>query len=227
MRIPTLLASMTLLALVSFGCGSTVEQQPASGSGGGSSTTTTTSATTGTTGSGGACPGSPFECVPSCGGDVIGQAECVGGAWQCEPGWVKMSDCPPGSCFGLPLPCETCPPGQGWTCEPSEACAGSCDGLVCLECPAQGGVAVFGACACSCDAVGQYACELAPGCCNEDWDCGDAVYVPCVNHVCKTPVPGGCWSDAECQPSQTCEGESVCPCGVVCGAPDAPGKCVP
>lgn len=66
-----------------------------------------------------------------------------------------------------------------------------------------------------------------PGCCTQDLDCGDFAYVPCVNGVCKQPLPGTCWKDAQCGPDATCVGASVCPCNADCDAPDAPGTCKP
>lgn len=234
MRFPSsLLLSLTITAAAAatfLGCGPNVQQTSTGGhtttatettTGTNTNTPTPTTSTTTTTG----CNKPEPVCVPGCGGDVIGQAKCVNDAWQCEPGWMFIDDCPAGSCFGLPYPCETCP--NGWACEPNAACVGSCDGVVCLECPAAGGQAIFGACECHCTDSGEYTCKLAGGCCNEDLDCGDEVFVPCVNHVCKQPTPTGCWSDAECPPGKTCQGASVCGCGQVCGAPDMPGQCAP
>jgi hypothetical protein len=83
----------------------------------------------------------------------------------------------------------------------------------------------LGACECSCDADSQFTCELQPGCCNQDADCGDFAYAPCVNNVCKMPVLDACWSNAECDQGEICVGASVCPCGYDCDAPDTPGHC--
>lgn len=212
------------IAAALLGCSSNVQQSSTGGSTTTTGTETTTTGTTTTTTATGCEKPEPL-CVPGCGGDVVGQPMCVGNQWQCEPGWMDIDDCPAGSCFGLPFSCETCP--DGWACEPNDTCVGSCDGIVCLECPAQSGKSIFGACECSCDEQEQYICKLADGCCNADIDCGDEVFVPCVNHVCKLPVPDGCWSDAECPMGQTCQGASVCPCGKLCGLPEVPGKCAP
>jgi hypothetical protein len=98
--------------------------------------------------------------------------------------------------------------------------------LACAVCPADPGPVIFDACVCQCDEYGQYACSLAPGCCEQDIDCGDRQYVPCVSTVCKQPVPGKCWVDAECGPGSACVGAQVCACGTVCDAEDQPGECV-
>lgn len=65
-----------------------------------------------------------------------------------------------------------------------------------------------------------------PGCCKVDSDCGDYAWMPCVQGVCKMPAPAGyCWVDAECPTGLVCIGVSTCPCGMLCGAVDAPDKC--
>ncbi len=182
------------------------------------------SSSSGSSSSGGVCEGPTPLCAPGCGGDAFNPATCNGGTWKCPPGEVFVDDCPPGSCFGLPLACETCP--DGWACEPNLECVGSCDGVVCLECPSNPGPTMIGACECSCSASGEYSCKLSPSCCNTDMDCGDIAFVPCVEHVCKQPVPNGCWSDAECPVGTTCQGAFVCPCGFDCDAQDTPGMCL-
>jgi len=76
--------------------------------------------------------------------------------------------------------------------------------------------------------------DLAAGCCMGDGHCGDDQL--CVNAgvnsigVCKLlPPPASpgvaCWSDDGCPDEQTCEGVILCPCGVVCVAPDQFGMC--
>jgi hypothetical protein len=112
---------------------------------------------------------------------------------------------------------------------PEAACVGSCNSFVCATCNgAPPGETYLGGCVCSCKNDGnEYGCELMAGCCNQNIDCGDEVFVPCVENVCKQPVPGGCWSDAECGPGMKCEGEMVCPCTYDCEVPDEPGTCVP
>ncbi|MFO0757207.1 MAG: hypothetical protein U0359_12000 [Byssovorax sp.] len=219
--------ALVLVVLSLLGaCGSSVETPSGStstttGTGGGSSSTST--------GAGGGCAGPPVQCAQFCGSDFFpAEASCMGSAWVCPPDTVDPATCPEGTCWGLALPCEKCG-DAGWECAPSESCLGnSCAGVVCAECPAGGpSSTIIGACACACDASGQYSCALAGGCCNTDMDCGDAVFVPCVNHVCKQPVDGGCWADAECPPDQKCKGATVCPCSADCDVPDQPGTCAP
>jgi len=207
---------LVCLALLVPACGGSVTTPGAGGAGGTTSTTTPLG-----------CAGSAPFCADECGSDYLpAQADCIGGEWICPPGTVNPDDCPPGTCWGAPLPCEVCGP-SGWGCELTPACTSSCGGLVCAECPADGGGYYDGGCACQCDAAGQTSCALAPGCCQEDIDCGDLVYTPCVNNVCKEPVPGKCWSDAECLNGTVCVGASVCPCFVDCDGLDVPGDCVP
>jgi hypothetical protein len=208
-----------LVGLVLAGCGSSVDV--GSGGAGGAG------AGAGNGGAGGACPGSPPLCADDCGSDYFPEnADCVGGAWVCPPGTVNPDDCPPGTCWGPPLQCEVCGP-SGWECQPTPECTAGCGGLVCAVCPPGGGTYYVGACACECDSVGQFGCMLAAGCCEVDLDCGDLQYVPCVNNVCKQPVPDKCWSDAECADGAVCVGASVCPCNTDCDMEDQPGDCVP
>jgi hypothetical protein len=204
------------------GCGSATLVEDAGGGGGAGASSSSSASATGTGGSGD-CSGARVWCAAGCGADYFpAQADCVDGDWVCPEGTIDPADCPDDTCWGLPLPCEVCGP-SGWECAPEPVCIGSCGGLLCAECPADGGPAVVGGCACACDSSGVFSCDLAPGCCNADADCGGAAV--CVASVCKAASPEGCWSDAQCPPGLTCEGESVCSCGVVCGGPDAPGKC--
>lgn len=64
-----------------------------------------------------------------------------------------------------------------------------------------------------------------PGCCQKDSDCGDLRYVPCVNGVCKDPVPKHCWSNADCVGRGSCTAAFVCRCGLDCDQADTPGIC--
>lgn len=197
-------AAVLLLCLTLFGCGSDVEQpSPSTG-----------------------CSGTTFDCAAGCGSDYFpAQAACVDGAWECPEGTVDPSDCPANTCWGIPLPCEVCGP-EGRACEPTPTCVAGCaGGAVCLVCPPGGGITIIGACACQCNA-GTYQCSPAPDCCEQDIDCGDEQYVPCVNQVCKQPVAGQCWSDAECPVGSVCAGAEVCPCGQDCTVEDQPGDCV-
>ena len=78
---------------------------------------------------------------------------------------------------------------------------------------------------CSYNAVPGKCVSLPPGCCQKDSDCGDLVYEPCVNGVCKSTVPGGCWTNAECRSGGSCIGAFVCGCAARCSQGDAPGTC--
>jgi len=181
----------------------------------------------GSGGSGGGCAGNGPMCAWGCGSDAFDPPQCTGGKWVCPPGTVDSTTCPPGTCWGPPLPCEVC--DDGWACKPDPVCTSGCYAMACATCEgAPGGTTVFGGCACACDeASNEYRCNLVPSCCNEDMQCGDESYVPCVEHVCKQPVPGGCWKDEECGMEMICAGAFVCPCGSDCDAPDVPGTCVP
>lgn len=67
--------------------------------------------------------------------------------------------------------------------------------------------------------------SLLPGCCEKNSDCGDLLYEPCANGVCKNTVPGRCWTNAECPSGDSCIGASVCGCGALCKKGDEPGTC--
>jgi len=172
--------------------------------------------------SGPACSGSAVLCADGCGSDYFpAQADCIGGKWVCPPGTVDPADCPAGGCGGAPLPCEVC--YANWECNPSAACLQGCPAVACSTCPSEP-FSIPG-CDCGCDASGQFVCAKTESCCASDIDCGDESFVPCVNGVCKMPVPDGCWADAECPPAHVCVGASVCPCGADCLQPDKPGVC--
>lgn len=81
---------------------------------------------------------------------------------------------------------------------------------------------------------------LAPpdACCSADAQCGPGMECtrspldpPGTVGACK-PIPdaiagpGACWADADCQPTQTCQGAAVCPCDADCDMMDKPGQCV-
>ena len=78
-------------------------------------------------------------------------------------------------------------------------------------------------------------CLRGKGCCANDNDCITAD--ECVGGTCSAtvtsagvcepkPTGNGCWSDADCSLlSPTCKGATVCPCGVMCFAPDKMGTC--
>lgn len=150
------------------------------------------------------------------GGGTGGGTFCCQSDAECNPEtdfWTN--ECVEGLCLPIPS-AETC-----WDqsdCAPGTQCMGAC------VCP----------CGFECDCGGQLGKCMSPeppppppepGCCKEDWDCGDFVYVPCVNGVCKQTVPNQCWTDAECQSGQACAGAFVCPCAADCAGPDTPGTC--
>jgi hypothetical protein len=74
--------------------------------------------------------------------------------------------------------------------------------------------------------------DIPDGCCDDHCPCSDAD-AECVRPlgadapgVCKAPPPRDqCWSDLDCEASEVCSGERVCPCGAMCLLPDAPGVC--
>lgn len=74
-------------------------------------------------------------------------------------------------------------------------------------------------------------CAISGACCTGNLDCQVGQQcVPDTNDgttaVCE-PIfgPPACWTDADCNAGMTCQGLSVCPCGMTCPAPDAPGTC--
>lgn len=213
MRILTIgVASACLLA-----CGGSVSKDGLNGGSSGSSgsggivSTGGTGAIAGTGAVAGSGGSSGTGAVAGNGGAGGGQFCCQSDA-ECNPEtdfWTN--ECVEGLC--LPIPSEeTC-----WTqkdCYKGE-CIGAC------VCP----------CGYECDCGGQLGKCIEPlpppepGCCQEDWDCGDIVYVPCVNGVCKQHVPSKCWNDAECGFDGKCVGAFVCPCAADCAAEDKPGTC--
>jgi len=149
--------------------------------------------------------------------DIEGDAS-VGGADagarpECplnEP--AQLSDCTgqvTQSCLyhgAIVCSCALAPAGPRWLCVDTSAAGGA---------PGAGGASAAGG---------------APGaggaaCCADDRDCGDIDRVPCVKGVCKDPVPGHCWTDADCRPGETCSGAFVCGCAADCDQADAPGAC--
>lgn len=176
------------------------------------------------------CPGPPNLCVHGCGSDWVDQQVCSAGAWACPPDTIDPSTCPAGTCWGPPAPGEVCGP-NGWECAPSATLLATCPTeALCATCPASPPAAPP-ACTCACDPQTQvFSCRPADRCCTVDFDCGDAIYDPCVNGKCiadPMPLPKGqCWKDLDCPSGDSCAGVSVCACNAVCDAPDAPGACV-
>jgi hypothetical protein len=199
---------ITLASAVLLACGGSVSKDELLGGGatggGGTGGVVSTGGTGAVSGSGGVSGGGT--------GGVGGEFCCQTDA-ECNPGvdfWDQR--CVEGVCLPIPSS-ESC-----WTqadCAPGDSCLGAC------VCP----------CGLDCDCGGQLGkCvspvpEPEPGCCSEDWQCGDLVFAPCVNGVCKQHEPNQCWVDAECAPDQKCVGAFVCPCGADCITEDKPGTC--
>jgi hypothetical protein len=204
-------------ALISSACGGAVVVDGAGGGGAAS------------TGAGGeVCGGGAPTCLAFCGSDAWFDAECTADGWKCTNGMVDLEECPPGTCFGPPPKCSVCN-GGAFMCAP-QTCIDECPDIMCYGCPPGGEPLETDTCACACDAsTNTYGCapKPQPDCCVEDIQCGDVVYVPCVNGVCKPQVDGGgCWVDAQCTPGMFCDGAQVCPCGEDCDVEDKPGKCL-
>lgn len=120
--------------------------------------------------------------------------------------------------------------------DPVCGCDGRTYGNACEASNAGVGVSYRGACVDG----GTGACSVRPGCCLTDRDCSGAMMYcapanSCVGGsatgVCKSRPrePSECWRDADCpavagRPGR-CEGANICPCGALCFAPDAPGRC--
>jgi hypothetical protein len=166
------------------------------------------------------CFGVPGSCMGAsvcpCGADCFGPdqlGKCNVLAGCC----ATSADCPLAEQVCVSGNCEKPPPpGQCWT---DQDCFGSTCNGACI-CP----------CGTLCACGGQMGwCEdqtpPPPACCTNDMACGDEQYVPCVNGVCKQPIAGYCWKDAECSAGQKCVGVFVCPCGAACGQAETPGKC--
>ncbi|MBX3251611.1 MAG: hypothetical protein KF901_30815 [Myxococcales bacterium] len=79
-------------------------------------------------------------------------------------------------------------------------------------------------------------CGMRPpeGCCFEDSHCGLRGQ-RCVNAMCVADgagvcvssllAVGQCWETSDCPLGQRCEGAVICPCGMRCREPNAPGMC--
>ena len=214
------LGALAVWALV--GCGSDVvtDGSTSAGSGGGGGQGG---------GGGGSCGGDAPTCAQSCSSDALLPPKCSSGDWVCPEGSVNLADCPAGTCVGKPPPCHECNMGS-WACSPS-LCIDACPEIMCAACGPNSEPVQTDTCSCICNGDGQFVCKKTPPgstCCSIDIDCGDRVYAPCVNGVCKQPQPpdGSCWADGHCPSGDTCQGEFVCPCGSDCDTDDKPGVCV-
>ncbi len=183
--------------------------------------------------------GAFFETIEDCQAACLGPIPCYDDG-DCPPGQVCVwsGGCPPCDCdpaAGTDCVCPACvPPASGFcqppTCTPGkEVCDGmdnDCDGLVDEGCGA--------ACKSDADCAPYEYCAFlpatdpatgAPTCCPPGALCGPMNLPPCEGE-CRL-LPGYCWSDADCQKGETCEGEIICPPGAYCFVANQPGKCVP
>lgn len=156
------------------------------------------------------CDIEPGFCSPMAGFCCESDADCETGFKCTEEGSLGV--------------CEPIPPFEGkcWRdddCEAGEECVGA------SACP----------CNADCDSVDMYGdCmpDNTPCGCLFDEECqpGEVCAVlPGGGGVCKpAPALGDCWDEGDCfEMSQTCEGETLCPCDAMCDVPDMLGKCAP
>jgi hypothetical protein len=96
------------------------------------------------------CAGPVPPCLTHCGGDQLNgiDARCVGDRWHCDSGYL-VTDCPAGSCFGVPLPGEACSAGQ-WVCRPDADTFSLCPNFACLSCDGFAGPVDGAGCRCAC-----------------------------------------------------------------------------
>lgn len=145
-------------------------------------------------------------CVLSCGSDAGLLPICSGGEWQCPPGSIDASTCPP-TCWGPP-------PGPDCACDttavpPTYVCG--------RECPA--GIEPWNP-----DAPGNACAPEGRECSSGGSVCGAGMFCQC---------SGGRWSCAVAEPDPACccgrqpdEGspcvEEGASCGSCCPTPDSP-----
>ncbi|MBM4394263.1 MAG: hypothetical protein FJ087_01075 [Deltaproteobacteria bacterium] len=106
-----------------------------------------------------ACPRPKPWCAHGCGSDWIEEPACDAGRWTCPDGTVLMSDCPPGTCWGMPLPGEVC--DGGWKCRPDPEDFSPCPPLMCAVCDGFEGPQTADGCTCECKGS-QVECHAAP-----------------------------------------------------------------
>jgi len=187
-------------------------------------------------GDGGCLGAGPMYCVSSCGSDAGVLPVCIAGGWQCPPGTIDASTCPP-TCWGPPpgddCSCDTtasppryicsdeCPAGiEPWNPDsPGNACAP--EGRECASGGSVCGAGMF----CQC-ASGRWSCAVAepdPACyCGRE----PAEGSPCVEEgmlcgsCCPTPgspafgpftCVGGRWTINDCPAECPPIAEPPCP----------------
>lgn len=195
------LVAALLLTLV-VACGGSTRTEGAIDGSGGHGGLAGAGGTAGTTG----CSGSAPMCADGCGSDWFPEtAFCHQNAWKCPGQTVLPSDCPPGTCWGLPLPGESCGPG-GWQCTPTPEDVNGCPSLMCATCNGFDGPMVSESCECKCEG-GQVTCA--------------AVAQPSCEQITS---PCECFARSDCQAvtdSCICECDYACPgkppCDCACG----------
>ena len=145
--------------------------------------------------SGGLCTDIPSSCAP----DDSPVCGCDGNTYAnpCEAMAKGVNVAFAGSCDGAPKACTTC---EGEVPPEPTECEGDGShktGATCLQGPS-------GAC------VWQWLACPSVGSCGA---------------LMSDLASGRCFSDADCQAGQKCEGASVCPCASECFAPETPGYC--
>ena len=164
------------------------------------------------------CEGEAPDCPSVCGSDgFFPPAVCEDGAWVCASGGVLMTTCPPGTCWGSPLPGEIC--DDGWACAPGAAAIESCPELMCATCRGFAGPVEEAGCRCQCDESSDtVVCEAtpvtcagaaplcAPGCGGDSFhgpaECVDGAWT-CAEGILRTDCPPGtCWGEKA--PGEVC-----------------------
>lgn len=191
--------ALAALGSVLAACGGSVTSDHSTG---GSAGAGGTSGAGGASGGSSGAGGSPVCCSTA--------SDCSAGDPDHDDGAPWPVDCVEGVCKALPHESGRC-----W--QDDQCQMGLCVGQSICPCTAD------------CiqeDQPGYCMAPTQPGCCTNDYDCGDEAFVPCVNGVCKAPVADGCWKSSECPPGKQCVGAMVCPCAAVCDSEDKPGKCL-
>ncbi len=142
-------------------------------------------------------------CAAGCGSDWFPEtASCVAHTWTCPAGTVLPKDCPQGTCWGLPLPGETCGP-KGWECKPELADVLSCPSLLCATCEGFEGPLNTTDCSCRCEdgqvkcaAQANPTCEIISNFCE------------CKSRIDCAPVTEDCF----CECDAPCAGDPPCDC---------------